>query len=53
MSNVGTYLQLVEAALYNVTAADIDAVEAFEAAHPEVVDGAYQAGLIRDPYVVL
>lgn len=43
MSNTVTeYMDLVAAALASPTDAHIDAVEAFEAAHPEVIDAAYQ-----------
>jgi hypothetical protein len=41
--NVDTYLELVRAALSHGTDANIDAVDAFEAEYPEVVDAAYAA----------
>lgn len=43
MNLVSTYLELVRIALASATDANVDAVEAFEAAHPEVIDLAYQA----------
>jgi hypothetical protein len=44
MDPVTTYLKLVERVFNNATQANIDAVEAFERAHPSVVDEAYRRG---------
>jgi len=41
---INEYLALVAAYLKNSTEANVDAVEAFEEAHPGIGDAAYQAG---------
>ena len=43
MNIVNTYLELVRAYLATPTAANEDAIEAFEALHPTVGDDAYRA----------
>ena len=42
--NIDTYLALIAAAFANATDANVDAVESYEAAYPEVIDAAYVAG---------
>tara|TARA_R100001244_G_scaffold131218_1_gene104224 strand:+ start:224 stop:436 length:213 start_codon:yes stop_codon:yes gene_type:complete len=44
MSNVDTYLGLIEEAVVDTTDASIDALDAFEHANPNIADEAYQAG---------
>ncbi|MHC4121067.1 MAG: hypothetical protein ACYSWO_26570 [Planctomycetota bacterium] len=39
------YLTLIERVFHNATQANIDRVEAYERAHPWVVDAAYRRGL--------
>ena len=43
MKNVKEYLSLVATAIKDSTEANINAVDAFESAHPEVVDASYQS----------
>ena len=43
-ATIATYLALVAKAFANMTDANVDAVEAFEAAHPGIEDASYQAG---------
>ncbi len=43
MENIKIYLALIAAYMANSTEANVDAVEAFEAAHPGIGDAAYQS----------
>jgi len=43
MNEVNEYLDLIAAYLANSTDANVDAIEAFEAAHPGIADAAYKA----------
>jgi len=42
-NNINIYLKLIAAVMANTSEANIDAVEAFEAANPDVVDATFQA----------
>jgi len=48
---IAQYLALTATALAAPTDANIDAIDAFEAAHPEVIDAAYHAAgpLVYEP----
>jgi len=48
-AHVDAYLTLTAEAIRNPSEANIDALEAYEAAYPWIVDAAYQKGLAEDP----